>query len=154
MNTHLKLVTKNTHLIGTTKITSEYAQHILDNKHWYGSIANTLIILGLATKGEHMNTLAKFCIYQISEKGFQINEVHSDNTTPICSILIEDQHMPFVSPVSQQHLQVSLHSWTFVSTSSLIVNFYIQNNFRSYKKRIKRIFKTIILNLPTTSSDF
>lgn len=54
--------------IRTNKSISNCAQHILDNKHLYRSVGNTMKILHLATKGKHMNTHEKFCIYQLSER--------------------------------------------------------------------------------------
>jgi hypothetical protein len=48
--------------IKSNKSTSKYVQHILDNQNSYGTIHDTMDILSMTKKGQHMNTLERYHI--------------------------------------------------------------------------------------------
>jgi hypothetical protein len=50
------------------------AQHILDQKHEYGSIDDTMDILKISQKGNNMNILVRFYIYKTVKYKPIINE--------------------------------------------------------------------------------
>jgi hypothetical protein len=46
-----------------------YAHHIINNKHKYGNIQNTMKILHITQKGRFMNTIEKYHIYKANQEG-------------------------------------------------------------------------------------
>jgi len=53
---------------------SKFAQHLLDNKHYIGTMEDIMEILHVTKKGGIMNTLEKFHIYNEIELDNQIND--------------------------------------------------------------------------------
>jgi hypothetical protein len=59
--------------------TSKYAQHILDTGHTYDTFEEILDVLQIK-KGQFLNTLERFHIYNFSRKKLQMNATFADIT--------------------------------------------------------------------------
>jgi hypothetical protein len=64
--------------IRTNKQTSKYAQHIPDTRHTYNTIKETLEVLHIKKKGQFLNTLERFHIYDLSRQKIQMNDTFAD----------------------------------------------------------------------------
>jgi hypothetical protein len=53
--------------------TSKHARHILDTGHTYDTIEETMEVLQIKKKGQFLNTLERFHIYDMSRKKLQMN---------------------------------------------------------------------------------
>lgn len=67
---------------------SKFAQHLLDNKHSTGPIENIMDILHVANKGEMLNTLKRFHIYNKTKIDIQINDKCTVRQNIILNMLI------------------------------------------------------------------
>jgi hypothetical protein len=59
---------------------SGYSNHILNKRHKYGTITNTVDIVRTHTKGKHLNTLEKYQIYKINKYNLQMNNTNIRHT--------------------------------------------------------------------------
>ena len=53
---------------------SKFAQHLLDEGHKFGPAENIMDIIHFAKKGRMLDALERFCIYEVTNKGIQIND--------------------------------------------------------------------------------
>jgi hypothetical protein len=65
-------------VIHSNKMTSRYAQHILDTQHAYATMKYTLDILHIERKGPLMNTLERFHIYKLSKENMHVKDTYGD----------------------------------------------------------------------------
>jgi hypothetical protein len=74
--------------IKSNKSTSKYVQHILDNRHSYGTIHDTMDILRITKKGQHMNTLERYNIYKNKKMyGNILNDTYAEAENPIFEVI-------------------------------------------------------------------
>jgi hypothetical protein len=74
--------------IKSNKLTSRYAQHILDNQHSYGTIHDTMDILRITKEGQHMNTLERYHIYKNKKTyGNILNDTYAEAENPIFEVI-------------------------------------------------------------------
>jgi hypothetical protein len=73
---HIRDIRNNNDNIG-------YAQNILNNKHEYGNIQDTMDILQVTQKGRLMDTIEKYYIYKANREGITLNDTHTNNKNPI-----------------------------------------------------------------------
>jgi hypothetical protein len=66
-----------------------FAQHILDTGHAYNTIDETMKVLHIEKKGQKLNTLEHFQIYNLTKKSVQLNDTHTLTHNPIFDILIK-----------------------------------------------------------------
>jgi hypothetical protein len=62
---------------------SGYSNHILNTRHSYGNIIDTMEIIKTERKGKHVNTLERYHIYKISKEGIHMNNMHDETYNPI-----------------------------------------------------------------------
>jgi hypothetical protein len=60
-----------------------YSKHILDARHSYNTIENTMEVLKIGQKGTYLNTLEKYYIYKTNETGLLMNDMNTDEHNPI-----------------------------------------------------------------------
>jgi hypothetical protein len=56
---------------------SNFAKHLIENKHTFNSMEDTMTILHTTTKGQMLNTLEKFYVYGETKNNNQINDGHT-----------------------------------------------------------------------------
>jgi hypothetical protein len=61
---------------------SGYSNHILNTRHAYKSITNTVGIIKIRKKGKHLNTLVRCHIYKISKHRLHVNDTYIDAYRP------------------------------------------------------------------------
>ena len=71
---------------GTNK--SNFAKHLLDNKHTLQPIHSCMSILHTTTKGPALNTLERFYIHQATTKDIQLNDKNASTPNPIFDIIM------------------------------------------------------------------
>jgi hypothetical protein len=72
---------------------SQFAQHILDTRHEYGTMEKTLEVLYIGKKGRALDTHEKFHIYQISKHDLQLNDNFIDTTNPIFDTILHQYRL-------------------------------------------------------------
>lgn len=72
--------------IRTNRQNSKFAQHILEKGHEYDTVDQTIEILHVEKKGPKLSTLERFHMYDITEKGLQMNDTFTDTHKPIFHI--------------------------------------------------------------------
>jgi hypothetical protein len=82
---HIKTIRSNTYK-------SEYAQHMLEHGHTYGTIEDTVGILKTAENVPYINTLERYCVYKNSQLGIQINDTYTEMTNSIFKTLYKYKH--------------------------------------------------------------
>jgi hypothetical protein len=75
--------------IRTNKHNAKFAQHILDTAYAFNSIDQTMEILLIEKKGQKLNTLERFQIYNLTKTASQLNDTHTETYNPIFDILIK-----------------------------------------------------------------
>jgi hypothetical protein len=65
-----------------------FSHHILNTRHAYNSIENTLQILNTQGKGPYLNTLEKFHIYKTNKTDILLNDNYADTYNPIFELLL------------------------------------------------------------------
>jgi hypothetical protein len=73
--------------ISTNKQTSEYAQHTLDMGHKCNTIKETMEVLQIKKKGQFLNTLEHFHIYNLGKQKLQMNDTFADIHNPIVDLI-------------------------------------------------------------------
>jgi hypothetical protein len=68
---------------------SEYSNHMLNTRHAYGSMADTMKVLKTERKGKHLNTLEKYHIYKMSKDGLRMNDTYIDTHNLIFEVIQE-----------------------------------------------------------------
>jgi hypothetical protein len=74
-----------------------YSKHILDARHSYDTIENTMDVIRIGQKGKYLNTLEKYYIYKINKTGLLMNDMNIDEHNPI----FEELHK--INSVSTPH---------------------------------------------------
>jgi hypothetical protein len=64
------------HAIRSNSGNPGYADRILNTRHTYGTITDTMDIVKTGRKGKHLNTLEKYHIYRISKDNPHMNDTH------------------------------------------------------------------------------
>jgi hypothetical protein len=70
---------------------SKFAKHILDHKHTFGNIENTMEILQFQKKGTHLNTMEKFHIHKETLNNSHLNEEYTDTSNQIFNTILTKQ---------------------------------------------------------------
>jgi hypothetical protein len=60
-----------------------YSRYILDTGHTYGTMEDTMDIVRIGRKGQHLNTLEKYYIYKISREKLHMNDTSIDEHNPV-----------------------------------------------------------------------
>jgi hypothetical protein len=66
-----------------------YSNHILSTGHTYGSITDTMKIMKIENKGNHLNTLEKYHIYKVGRNRLDMNDTYIDVYNPVFETLQE-----------------------------------------------------------------
>jgi hypothetical protein len=74
------------HNIRSNNSNTEYANHILNTGHTYGTITDTMEIIKTERKGRYLNTLERY-IYEIRKDNLHINDTNIDIHNPIFKAL-------------------------------------------------------------------
>jgi len=73
---------------------SAYALHILNNRHEYGNLKQTMHLLKTCSKGKKMNCSESFYIHVLQQQDFLINEQKVNEPNPLYSLAnITRQHI-------------------------------------------------------------
>jgi hypothetical protein len=62
---------------------SGYSNCILNMRHKYGIITDTVDIIRTHRKGKHLNTLEKYHIYKVNKNNLQMNDTNVDTHYPV-----------------------------------------------------------------------
>jgi hypothetical protein len=65
-----------------------YAQYIIDSGYTYGTINDALKVLHTEKKGQLLNTIEQFHIYNLSKQKQQMNDTFADTHNPIFDLII------------------------------------------------------------------
>jgi len=76
---------------------SNFATHLIDNKHSIGPINEIMEILYTTTKGRFMDTIERFHIYKETQSNNQINEKNTVKPNAIFDVINSHSH-PRVPP--------------------------------------------------------
>jgi hypothetical protein len=60
-----------------------YSKHILEARHSYNTIENTMEVIKIGQKGTYLNTLEKYYIYKTNKTGLLMNDMNTDEHNPI-----------------------------------------------------------------------
>jgi PP-loop superfamily ATP-utilizing enzyme len=71
------------HAIRSNNSNSGYSNHILNTRHTYGTVTDTMDVIRIGRKGRYLNTLEKYHIYEISRNNLHMNETHIELYNPI-----------------------------------------------------------------------
>jgi hypothetical protein len=96
------------HDIKTNKQNSRFAQHILDAQHNYNPIDQSMSVLGKEKKGQKLNTLERFYIYDLTKKGLRLNDACTVMHNPIFDVLIKQTNGTPHMTTSPNHAPTSL----------------------------------------------
>jgi hypothetical protein len=72
-----------------------YAEHILNTRHLYGTIQDTMEIIKAVKKGPIMDTIEKYHIYKANQNGIQFNDTHTNNKNPLFDTLYRYQQAEY-----------------------------------------------------------
>jgi hypothetical protein len=67
---------------------SKFAQHLLDEGHEFGPMDDIMDIIQYASKGKLMDTIERFHIYELTSKGFQLNDKLTIQGNPIFETVV------------------------------------------------------------------
>jgi hypothetical protein len=73
------------HDIRSNNINSRYSNHILNTRHAYRAMTDTMDIITMGRKGKRLNTLERYHIYKTSRKNLHMNDTHVDTQSYIWS---------------------------------------------------------------------
>jgi hypothetical protein len=68
---------------------SGYSNHMLNTRHSYGSMTDTMEVVKTERKGRHLNTLKKYYIYKTRKQKLQMNDACVDIHNPIFEVMLE-----------------------------------------------------------------
>jgi len=92
--------------IGTNNPQSAYALHILQNRHEYGPIIDTLQLLKICSKGTHMNCLEALYMQVFHKHKILIAEQQIGDSNPLYELVNTTKILPRNSlPVSRSEAQ-------------------------------------------------
>jgi hypothetical protein len=91
------------------KQNSKFAQHILETRHNYDTIDQSMKILHIEKKGPKLNTLERFHICDVTKKVLQMNDTFTDTHNPIFNILIKTHTQTTPSHHHPQHHPTNPH---------------------------------------------
>jgi hypothetical protein len=60
-----------------------YSRHILDTRHTYGTMEDTMDVVRISRKGQYLNALKKYYIHKISREKIHMNDTNIDEHNPI-----------------------------------------------------------------------
>jgi hypothetical protein len=69
--------------IRNNKSTSEYVQHILEKRHAFGNMDDSMEIVKIQQKGSRLNTLQNFYIHKLFQQDIQLNNNCHNLQNPI-----------------------------------------------------------------------
>jgi hypothetical protein len=92
------LTRHNINAIRTNKQNSKYAQHILETGHNNDTMDQIMTVLQVEKKGQKLNTLGRFHVYEMTRKSLQMNDTFTDIHNPIFYILIKTHKKPLPPP--------------------------------------------------------
>ena len=78
--------TEHCRYIKTNDPKSAYALHVLNNRHEYAPIQNSMELIKICKKGWRMNTTENFYIQVFHQQGLLINELYQGEETPLFRI--------------------------------------------------------------------
>jgi len=78
--------------------TSNFAQHLQEEAHSFGSINNIMQVLHHQRKGVHLNTIERFYIHKEHAAGNHLNDDHTIFPNKISDSLIQNQITPTLTP--------------------------------------------------------
>jgi len=81
--------------------TSNFATHLIEKSHSFGTIHNTMRILKHHIKGTHLNTVARFYIYAEYIKKNHLNDKHTTTPNRIFEVLLKNPNHH--NPLPQTH---------------------------------------------------
>jgi hypothetical protein len=85
---HIKDIKNNRNNIG-------HAEHILNTRHSYGPIQDTMEIIKTIIKGPIMDTKEKYHIHKANQNGIQLNDTHMNSKNPIFDTLYRYQQAEY-----------------------------------------------------------
>jgi hypothetical protein len=77
----------------TNSHTSNFAKHLIEQAHSFGSIQNTMQILQRHNKGAHLNTIERYYIYVEFTKNIHLNNERNISPNKIFNALLKP-HQP------------------------------------------------------------
>ena len=78
------------HDIKSNNSNSRYSSHILNTRHTYGTITDTMESITVGRKGKYLNTLEKYHIYKTSKENLHMNNTDIDTHNPIFEVLYKN----------------------------------------------------------------
>jgi hypothetical protein len=69
---------------------SKFAKHLLEQRHSFGNIEDTMEIVQFHKKGTHLNTIQRYYIRKESIKNNHLNEDYTDKTNHIFNTILEN----------------------------------------------------------------
>ena len=67
---------------------SKFAQHLLEEGHTFGPMESIMDAVQYAKKGKMMDALETFHIYELTQRGTQINDKLTVQNNPIFDVLV------------------------------------------------------------------
>jgi hypothetical protein len=67
---------------------SKFAQHLLEDGHTFGPLENIMDVVQYARKGKMMDALERFHIYELTQRGTQINDKLTVQNNPIFDVIV------------------------------------------------------------------
>jgi hypothetical protein len=77
------------HDITSNNSNSGYLNHMLNTRHAYGTMTDTMDIITTGKKGKDLNILERYYIYKTSRKNLHMDDTHVDTHNPIFGALQE-----------------------------------------------------------------
>jgi hypothetical protein len=71
------------HAIRSNNSNSGYSNYILNTRHTYGKITDTMDVIRIGRKGGHLNMLEKYHIYEVSRNNLRMNKRDIELHNPI-----------------------------------------------------------------------
>jgi hypothetical protein len=87
----IKRYNENKHTFQNNSHSSQFAQHINERTHSFGSIDNIFQILHHQKKGPHLNTLERFYTHKEAASGNHLNDNHTIFPKRISDAILEIQ---------------------------------------------------------------
>jgi hypothetical protein len=63
------------HDIRSNNSNSRYSNHILNTRHTYETMTDTVDIITTGRKGKHLNTLERYHLYKIRRENLHMNDI-------------------------------------------------------------------------------
>ena len=69
--------------------TSNFAKHLIEQTHTFGSVHDTVQILQLHNKGAHLDTIERYYIYEEFTKNIHLNDEHAISPNKVFETLFK-----------------------------------------------------------------